>query len=209
MTVIQALEQHPRLVVVGGPGTGKSTLSRYLVQGLAEGTSDWNPYLPILVSLHGLAEREGDLTTRLREQVQAELGTRLLASLPQNFLTDWTGQTKMPWLIALDGLDEIVDANRHRLLIRELKRAAWPTGSHVLITTRPNTSTHLDGFTTFDLLPFEREQVEEFAHNWFKPDEARARAFLDGLRGARMADLSATLLLLTVGQPPCLSNPRT
>lgn len=91
MIITQALEQHPRLMVAGGPGAGKSTLLRHLVQGLAEGTSDWHPHLPVLISLRGLAEQRGDLTTSLREQVQAELGTRLLASLPQNFLTDWTG----------------------------------------------------------------------------------------------------------------------
>lgn len=104
----------------------------------------------------------------------------------------------MPWLIALDGLDEIVDEGDRRALIRQLKQAAWPTGSRVLITTRSDRPTGLHGFTAFDLLPFEPEQVEEFAHNWFKPGEARARAFLDSLRGARMEELSGTPLLLPV-----------
>lgn len=209
MTVIQALEQHPRLVVMGGPGAGKSTLLRHLVQGLAEGTSDWHPHLPILVSLRGLAEREGDLTTSLRQQIQAELSSRLLVPLPKNFLTDWTEQTEMPWLIALDGMDEIVDAARRCLLIRELKQAAWPTGSHVLITTRSDMSADLNGFTTFDLLQLEPEQVKEFAHNWFMPDEAGARAFLTGLQAARMGDVIRTPLLLTVAATVFEKAPET
>lgn len=198
MTVTQALEQHSRLVVMGGPGAGKSTLLRHLVQELAEGTDEWHPHLPILVSLRGLAEREGDLTTRLREQVRAELGTSLLTSLPENFLTDWTHETDLTWLIALDGLDEIVDERCRRALIPQLERAAWPSGSRIVITTRLDTRAPLTGFTPFELLPFEPEQVKEFAHNWFRPDEARARAFLDSLQAARMGDLSATPLLLTV-----------
>lgn len=74
MTVTQALEQHSRLVIAGGPGAGKSTLLRHLVQGLAEGTSEYHSYLPILVSLRGLAERDGDLATSLREQVLRRIG---------------------------------------------------------------------------------------------------------------------------------------
>lgn len=198
MTVTQALEQHPRLVVAGGAGAGKSTLLRHLVQGLADGSSDWHPHLPILVSLRGLAEREGELTTILREQVRAELGIRLLTPLPDSFLIDWASQTGMPWLIALDGLDEIVDGDRCGLLIHELIQAAWPPGSHVFMTTRPGMTALPDGFTSFDLLPFEPKQVEEFAHNWFKPDDAKAYAFLESVRAARMGDLSGTPLLLTV-----------
>jgi hypothetical protein len=198
MTVFQALEQHPRMVVVGGAGAGKSTLLRHLVQEINEGASDWLPHLPILVSLRGLAEQRGDLTTSLRKQIQAELGSRLLAPMPENFLTDWAHQTEMPLLIALDGLDEIVGEDDRRTMIRQLKQAAWPAGSDVLITTRPDTSVGLDGFTAFDLLPFEPEQVEEFAHNWFRPDEDKARAFLTSLQTARMGDVIRTPLLLTL-----------
>ena len=213
MTVIQALEQHPRMVVVGGPGAGKSTLLRHLAQGVAEGTSDWHPHLPILVSLRGLAKQRVDVTTFLGKQVGAELNLLLANPLPENFLIDWARQTDMPWLIALDGLDEIVDEGDRCDRIRELKKAAWPTGSRVLITARPGTAAGLDRFTIFELLPFEPEQVEEFAHNWFKPDEAKARAFLDSLQAARLADVARTPLLLTVAatvfeQSPEASPPR-
>lgn len=206
MTITQALEQHPRLVVAGGPGAGKSTLLRHLVQGLAEGASRWHPHLPILVSLRGLEEQRGDLTTTsLPETVGAELQRRL----PENFLTDWARQTDMPWLIALDGLDEIVDEQCRRDLIRKLNQAPWPPGSRFLMTTRPDTSALPDGFAAFDLLPFEPEQVKEFAHNWFKPDEAKARAFLDSLQAARLVDLTRTPLLLTVAATVFEAAPET
>ena len=234
LPITEALNQHPCIVVVGGPGAGKSMLLRHLVQQSAAAAPDVNvraerakpsgldsspagallsqhggsapcsvalrqQYIPVLVSLRGMAEREGDLTTCLREEIAAELGARLPQSLPDNFLAEWAGQTGATWLIALDGLDEIVDAGRRRELVRELAQAAWPSQAHVIITTRPDEATvPPKDFTPFDLLPFERGQVEEFARRWFRDDEQRTQAFLDALKSVRLGELSGTPLLLTV-----------
>lgn len=199
VSINEALKDQARIVVVGGPGAGKSTLLRHLVQQNAASDLQDGAYLPILVSLHGLAERRGDLTTCLQEQVAAELGKRLREPLPAKFLEDWAQQTGQTWLIALDGLDEIVDTNRRHKCLRELAQTAWPSQVRLLITTRPDeTATWPAEFTLFDLLPFERRQVNEFARRWFRDDAQRAWDFLEAVHSARLGGLSSTPLLLTI-----------
>jgi hypothetical protein len=213
MAMTEALEQHPRILLIGGPGAGKSTLLRHLVQQCAERRSDLRggldkgnrrgcPYISLLVSLRGLAEKSGDLATCLREQVKEELGKRLPRPLPEDFLENWPRQTGATWLIALDGLDEVVDTAHRRKLVRELTQAAWPARARVLITTRPDEAmsdnASLTPFEIFEILPFESAQVKEFAQRWFG-DVERARAFLDALQSARLGELSSNPLLLTVG----------
>jgi len=197
--IAQAVEEHARIVVMGGAGAGKSTLLRHLVQQSATGDQPASVYLPILVSLRGLAERRGDLTTCLREQVAAELGKRLRTPLPERFLDEWGRQTGQVWLIVLDGLDEVVDTGRRRECLHELAQTAWPSQTRLLITTRPDeTVTWPAEFTLFDLLPFELAQVEEFVERWFRDDAPRAQGFLDAVRSARLGGLSSTPLLLTI-----------
>ncbi|HKZ86258.1 MAG TPA: trypsin-like peptidase domain-containing protein, partial [Anaerolineae bacterium] len=209
MPIEEALAQHARLLVVGGPGAGKSTLLRHLVEEQLVEEDDARDgarftlrsptaHLTILVSLRGLAGREGDATTCLRQQIEAELGKRLPARLPDDFLKEWAEQTGAAWLIALDGLDEILDADRRRALLKELAQTAWPPGSRIVLTSRPDESLSTGGAVTpFDLLPFEPAQVEAFAHNWFK-DEALVDAFLRNVQHPTLRAVTSIPLLLTV-----------
>lgn len=198
MLATKALGKYQRIIVIGGAGTGKSTLLRYLVQEFADNIRNQH-IIPILVSARGLAEKSGDLTTSLRQQITEELQKRLLNPLSIEFLTDWTMQTGATWLIALDGLDEIVDPNNRREFVHALSEAALPLDSQVVLTTRPDDHLlALKGFKTFDLLPFIREQTIEFARNWFGADEIKTTAFLGSLPSARLSELNVTPLLLTV-----------
>ncbi len=205
----EALTQHARLLVVGGPGAGKSTLLRHLVEEQLVEENDARDgarftlrsstaHLPILVSLRGLAGREGDVTTCLRQQIEAELGKRLPNTLSDDFLKEWAEQTGAAWLIALDGLDEILDAERRRALLKELAQTAWPPGSRIVLTSRPDESLPTgDTISPFDLLPFEPAQVEAFARNWFK-DETLAGAFLRSVQRSTLRAVTSIPLLLTV-----------
>jgi hypothetical protein len=209
LPIEEALAQHPHLLVVGGPGAGKSTLLRHLVEEQLVEENDahdgtrFTPHsstahLPILVSLRGLAGREGDVTTCLRQQIEAELGKRLPTRLSDDFLKEWAEQTGATWLIALDGLDEILDADHRRALLKELAQSAWPSGSRIVLTSRPDESLSTgEAFPPFDLLPFEPAQVEAFARNWFK-DQALADAFLRSVKRSTLHAVTSIPLLLTV-----------
>lgn len=198
---VDALRDHEHLIIVGPPGAGKSTLLRHLTLKLAAGEDAGlrKPHLPLLVSLRGLAEREGDMASRLREQVQAELGFRLSQRLPEEFLETWPSQTGAGWLICLDGLDEIVDMGRLHEVTRQLRDAAWPE-ARIVITSRPDAAAvptlEWTTFPRFDLLPFGPQEVQEFARRWFGDDGVGG--FLRALETALPSDLRGLPLFLTV-----------
>jgi hypothetical protein len=198
MSMMEAMAEYKRIILIGEPGSGKSSLLRYLALKMAEDADEYHQYLPILVSLRGLAEKRGDINTQLREQISEELGSRLSKPLPENFLHIWSEQTGAAWVIALDGLDEVLDARRRDELVYELAQTAWPPDARVLITTRPvETSSSWQKFTTFEILPFEAQQISEFARNWLQEDET-VNAFLENVKLKQLYKLNLTPLILTV-----------
>jgi len=201
ISIIRALEKHQMLMLVGGPGLGKSSQIRYLVQQLAEnqltGDNHTQSYLPILVSLRNIAKRQGSIQKRLHEQIVNELDGRL-SELPKNFLEDWIKYTQAKWLIAFDGLDNIVDVGLRRNLVDEISQTIWPKESRIIITTRNYEYGTLGKFAPFDLLPFGPEQVEKFAFKWFHSDNTKARAFLKNLQSVKLEELGHTPLILTI-----------
>src|SRR5215475_2902479 len=128
-----------RLVLLGGPGAGKSTLARYLVLSLA-GTTDGDPAgsatdanaqtgalqelagsLPLLVELHTYADprwRQGSFLDLIDGLYTSEdLG------LPKDLLAGYL-EAGGPAVVVFDGLDEIFDPKLRREITRRIEAFA-------------------------------------------------------------------------------------
>lgn len=194
ISVAQALAEDRRLVILGDPGAGKSTLVSYLVSTFAGQrrhamSETLGPLIPLPLVLRELEISEdlsfNSLLSQLRQtypQLPAEELEGVLAS----------GQG----LILLDGLDEIGGIKR-RLALRkavvEEGFARYPACVWVL-TSRivgyedvtfdlPNTpqrpKLRTDGMQEFFevviertasrryVLPFDQRQIRQFAENWY------------------------------------------
>jgi hypothetical protein len=166
-----------RLVLLGDPGAGKSALTRFvLLQLLAETPPAGSPlaalhgHLPLLIELRDfvLREAEGRCTDLLTYLGFAG------DSLGFGFSADAVAQhlEREPALLIIDGLDEIFDPHRRRLMVDQIVGLATRFPQlRVLVTARiagfddqPFRSADFATATLVDLSP---EQVTAFAEHWF------------------------------------------
>jgi cellulose synthase operon protein C len=222
-SIDEALARHRHLVVIGGPGQGKSTLTLQLVHRLAR---DWlvannssagnhrGPVglVPVRVTGRGLAGAIHHPWLRaLCNAARNELGGHL--DLEADFLSDRLKEPVggTPWLIVIDGLDEAVEPRRRDKLVAVLSaRLAEATPSHrLLVTSRPlhpSEMARLRGDAgvsevgVYELEPFNAAALQDFARRWLTagpqpPGVDSATRFLQETRINDLTDVLSTPLL--------------
>ena len=152
------LKVGPRIVVIGGPGSGKSTVLQHIAWALAQSLVENRPELardrlglseplplPILVPLHTFAEHRA----RYRNADDPELST--LAACVFDYLTREKGAPGLSLdffksllkdggncLVMLDGLDEVASEAERELVCRAVENLAdWTPGNRYIVTSRP------------------------------------------------------------------------
>jgi HEAT repeat protein len=157
------------VLVLGGPGSGKSSLLRHIAPrawdepkaiGLAR------PHLALPVGLRWLALAEGAaVEARLADALDKGPDLTLSEPLPPRFFADWPRRIGAPWLLLLDGLDEVPEGERLATLrwLRDLLEVVGREGHHVVLTSRPSvTARALESLCAiYALEPFTAEQQRE------------------------------------------------
>lgn len=154
----KALQEHQRLVVLGAPGAGKSTMLQYLARRAAE---DNDGPVPILVILRDFATARTQMPLLSLRQFALEQtaagNTALQEALLQVIETE-----RVLWL--LDGLDETRD------VAGETARQASQLPGQMLLTSRPvgYVDSGLKFLPHFEILPLDLETIADFLCNWMK-----------------------------------------
>jgi formylglycine-generating enzyme required for sulfatase activity len=163
----EALREKTRVVVLGDPGSGKSTMLKYLALRLAKG--DDAP-LPILLPLNAYAkallQKEINLQAYLHEYFAARAeDVASLAPLFKKAIEHGKA------VILLDGLDE-VQSNRAALVqkVEAFAHDVVARGNRVLVTSRivgyRDASLSPKDWSLNTLLDFTPEAIETFVGKW-------------------------------------------
>jgi HEAT repeat protein len=180
---IESLLASSRIVVKGDPGSGKSTLTRYIAWALAKGRtavlgSGALGRLPLLLRAIEFGEAlEQNKVGSLEEYLLAEAGR--FAPLIKQTLISGTG------LILIDGLDEVgKPALRTRVKERTDDFIADPVfaANQILVTTRivGYERTGLTGrFQHFTITDLTNDQIQSFVLNWYSAIERETPGSID------------------------------
>jgi hypothetical protein len=191
-----------RIVVIGAPGQGKSTLLQIVCQtlrsrlGVDEHSGEllrefpWGPArLPIEIDLKGYAAFRAAAGSE-----RATSGTRTLEAYLATVVAEASGGssfdvddlqevvTRVPVLLALDALDEIADAAEREVIAEEIEAAGArlseiATDLSILVTSRPKDAVNnplLDAgiYLHLILTPLPLSMADDYTSKWL-----RARSF--------------------------------
>ena len=214
------LPETRHVVVLGGPGVGKSTLMRYLARVCALGAEameaglGWGEALvPVLVPLARFGEaRRARAALTLRawvdEEMEARGGPALRAAVGEALEE---GRA----MVLLDGVDEVPDDRARSALVQAVDTfLSAHAAARIVVTSRPYGYARVRGEVPHFTLPnFSPAQVEEFVGKWQRarerrehpeaPDLRRAEAEAEGLldeirRNPRVAELATNPLMLVI-----------
>lgn len=215
--VTEAIAAAPQLVLLGEPGSGKSTALRYLAYSLANAGLDqqadlsatlpgWTagrllpifaPLLPLAKRFATDASRQGnaeDLWEYLVDHLQPKGANAGLATAVHEELED--GRV----ILLLDGLDEVAGAESRRKVVRAVRSFAerYPA-CRIVVACRVrayegerNTSWQLPGWPTATLADWTLGQMHAFVRAWYHT-VAELRARPTEWRDDRIAGLSRAL----------------
>ncbi len=215
---VVAAPDNRAIVLLGDPGSGKSTAARYIALTLA------TPGAPVDDRLAGLAEHL-PLFVELRSYAALAAEGRcdtFVDYLDHRATTDGLGLEKPallnylagggPAVIIFDGLDEIFDKRRRESVANQIALfAAEHPHTRVLVTSRvigyARRILTEQGFVHFTLQDLDEIQITEFLTSWYRlamherPDDARARRarLMEAMRHSQsIHELAGNPMLLTI-----------
>ena len=196
-------------VVLAGAGGGKSALLR---RHLATGASHWLDHgkcdrahasIPVLVRATALADSPL-LAQGLAEATVDVLGPYGLREALTSEFFSRPPSPQVPWLVMVDGLDEVPDRATRAALLERLARETDEESSpyRFVVATRPLPGAELDrlgpGAERFELQPFTPADVRAYARAYFRdlPDsERQVKTFTAGLKESGLDGLARMPLI--------------
>jgi formylglycine-generating enzyme required for sulfatase activity len=223
LSIATALQRYPRIVIIGDPGCGKTTLISYLGLTYARtlaNSEDWvkkrlgleeSKHLPIMLPLrdfgHHLKEKHSQpgkdgpalLLDYLREYYEAQQ-----IPLPEEFFSTHLDNGNA--ILLLDGMDEVAETALRQRVARSIEAFADRYGKcRYVITSREvgyeNAARIGAEFGLVKVREFTSQEVKQFVHDWMRAVETTL-AGSGEMEIIRKADkLSNNLVKIIEGNP--------
>lgn len=202
---LEAISRYPKLMVLGKPGTGKTTFLKVIAIKCNQGK--FQPHqLPIFIWLKYFVEDARDKSEfNLLNYIGQELAD---CGVSSDDLKTLLAHGRL--LIVLDGLDEVPQSDSDQVIkeIRRLSQRYYK--NRFAIASRNSPQPHyFQGFTEVEVADFSNTQIEAFAKKYFvviarnDPEAGliKASKFIEQLRrpeNRQIRELAVTPLLLNL-----------
>ena len=198
------LSNNSRLVVVGDPGAGKTTLTKYLTMELSQGRVENLDKIPLLVEAKAFAVQKRSLWNYLINELKEKHGF----TDAEDFLNKSAKAGKLTILI--DGIDEMplkstVGKKNMKQLALDIKKIStrWER-IHIIVTSRraswPVCRQWIPAsFRVYEMCEFDDDDIKNFVKCWPFKKEIPHEGLLDALDKSKpMRRLGATPLLMSL-----------
>ena len=189
ISAFEAINKRNRLLIMGDPGSGKSTFVKFIAYVLANAGLDSEPdnwlqklsgwskgaLLPVRIELRVFADSiSANLKNRDATPMLNFLRDQLANNQVAEFWSEFDNLLRMEEhqiVFLFDGLDE-VPQERISVVVTILNKFVNQYPSHrYVVTSRPyanlSLSVQLSGFHEATLAPFNPKQIRQFIQNWF------------------------------------------
>jgi len=190
------MEESNRLMILGKPGAGKTTLMKYSCLQALQGKMD---RLPILILLRSLVREELSIQEAILKEFE-------ICHFPeaQPFVQSLLEEGKA--FVLLDGLDEVPREHglRGRIIDELVTFSDRYDRCKLAVTCRSAAEEyHFEGFNYVEMADFDEHQTKTFVGHWFQQNktEVSAEDFLQELakkENQRLIHLTHTPILLTL-----------
>ncbi len=194
---LEAAKQYKKLMVLGKPGSGKSTFLRHIAIACCKG--EFLPdYIPIFIELKNINASNFNLFNEIAQEFELDNEEETKKLLKNGEV-----------LILLDGLDEVPSQFRQTVQNNIGQFSQEYYQNRFILTCRTQTTEYrLSNFEYIEVADFNSEQVEFFVNNWFSttnenPEEKNQLTiqFIEKLRSPenkQIAELAVTPILLSL-----------